>query len=89
MLSYSVMSYCDTIDCSLPGFSDSGIFPRQEYRSGLPCPPRDLPDSGIKPTSLKSSALLAGSLPLDNTKEGAINKTAQDTFHIFLLLFIM
>ena len=30
-------------------------FPRQEYRSGLPCPPPgDLPDLGIKPTSLVS-----------------------------------
>ena len=26
-------------------------FPRQEYRSGLPFPSRDLPDPGIKPTS--------------------------------------
>ena len=31
---------------------------RQEYWSGLPCPPpRDLPDPGIKPTSLMSPAL--------------------------------
>ena len=33
-------------------------FSRQEYWSGLPClPPGDLPDPGIKPTSLKSPAL--------------------------------
>ena len=31
---------------------------RQEYWSGLLCPrPRNLPDSGIKPASLKSPAL--------------------------------
>ena len=31
---------------------------RQEYWSGLPCPPPgDLPDPGIKPTSLMSPAL--------------------------------
>ena len=37
-------------------------FSRQEYWSGLPCPaPGDLPDPGIKLTSLMSSA---GSLPL-------------------------
>ena len=31
---------------------------RQEYRSGLPCsPPGDLPDTGIKPTSVKSPEL--------------------------------
>ena len=33
-------------------------FFRQEYRSGLPFPsPGDLPDPGIKPTSLASPAL--------------------------------
>ena len=36
-------------------------FSRQEYYSGLPCPPPgDLPNPGIKPASLKS----LGSLPL-------------------------
>ena len=44
-----------TIVCQAPlsmGFS------RQEYWSGLPCPPsRDLPDPGIKPKSLISPAL--------------------------------
>ena len=33
-------------------------FSRQEYWSGLPCPPLgDLPDPGIEPTSLTSPAL--------------------------------
>ena len=33
-------------------------FSRQEYWSGLPCPPPgNLPDPGIKPVSLKSPAL--------------------------------
>ena len=33
-------------------------FPRQEYWSGLPCPPpRDLPDPGIEPTSFMFPAL--------------------------------
>ena len=37
-------------------------FSRQEYWSGLPCPPpRDLPNSGIKPASLLSTEL-AGAL---------------------------
>jgi len=36
-------------------------FSRQEYRSGLPCPPPgDLPNPGIKPTSLGSPALAGG-----------------------------
>ena len=39
-------------------------FPRQEYWSGLPCPPpEDLPDPGIK---LTSPALHADSLPLSH-----------------------
>ena len=36
-------------------------FSRQEYWSGLPCPlSGNLPDSGIKPVSLRSSALAGG-----------------------------
>ena len=36
-------------------------FSRQEYWSGLLCPPPgDLPDPGIKPTSLMSPALAGG-----------------------------
>ena len=39
-------------------------FSRQEYWSGLPCPPpQDLPNPGIKPVSPASPALQAGSLP--------------------------
>ena len=45
------------LDYILPGCSAVG-FSRQEYWSGLPCPPPgDLPDSGIKPVSLVSLAL--------------------------------
>ena len=40
-------------------------FSRQEYWSGLPCPPPgDLPYSGIKSLSPASPALQADSLPL-------------------------
>ena len=36
-------------------------FPRQEYWSGLPCPPPgDLPDPGIKPRSPAPPALAGG-----------------------------
>ena len=36
-------------------------FSRQEYWSGLPCPPPgDLPNLGIEPTSLVSPALAGG-----------------------------
>ena len=38
-------------------------FSKQEYLSGLPCPPSgDLPDLGIKPASLMSLALAGGFL---------------------------
>ena len=52
----------DLTDCSPPGSSAHGIFPRQEYWSGLPFPsPGDLPDPGIEPVSPDSPAL-AGKL---------------------------
>ena len=42
-------------------------FPRQEYWSGLPFPsPGDLPNPGIKPTSLASLALQVNSLLLSH-----------------------
>ena len=43
---------CKSTDCNPPGSSVHG-FSRQEYWSGLPCPPPgDLPDPRIKPGSL-------------------------------------
>ena len=40
-------------------------FSKKEYWSGLPChAPGDLPNPGPEPTSLMSSALAGGSLPL-------------------------
>ena len=42
-------------------------FSRQEYWSGLPCPPPlDLPDPGIKPGSLAAPASQADSLLLSH-----------------------
>ena len=44
-----------TVACQAPLFIG---FPRQEYWSGLPCPlPGNLPDPGIKPSSLMPPAL--------------------------------
>ena len=52
------------MDRSPPGSPVHGIL-QQEYKSGLPCPlPGDLPDPGIKPTSLTSPALEIESLRL-------------------------
>ena len=43
-----------------------GFF-RQQYWSGLPCPPPgDLPDPGIKPVSPGAPSLQADSLPLSH-----------------------
>ena len=45
-------------------------FSRQEYWSGLPCPPGDLSDPRIKPASLISPAL-AGGFFTTSTTEGS------------------
>ena len=55
---YSVMSDCAPMNCSLPGSSIHLGLSSQEYWSGLPFPPpRDLPNSGIKPMSLMPPSL--------------------------------
>ena len=60
LLLQSCLTLCDPMDCSLPGSSIHGVF-RQEYWSGLPCPPPGhLPDPFIEPTSLMSPALAGG-----------------------------
>ena len=59
-----VFASLSIVDCQAPlsmGFS------RQEYCSGLPCPPPgDLPDPGIEPMSPVAPALQADSLPLSH-----------------------
>ena len=63
-LPQSCPTLCDpwTVACQAPlsmGFS------RQEYWSGLPCPPPgDLPNPGTEPRSLMSLHWQMGSLPL-------------------------
>ena len=49
-------------------------FSSQEYQSGLPClPPGDLPDPGIKPTSLAAPAFQGDSLPLSHWEKPNLN----------------
>ena len=49
---------CDPMDWVAHQVPLSMGFSRQEYRSGLPCPPPgDLPDPGIEPTTLTSPVL--------------------------------
>ena len=61
VLSHSVVSdSCDPVDCSRRAPLSMG-FSRQEYWSGLPCPPPgDLPNPGTEP---RSPGLQADSLP--------------------------
>ena len=48
-------------------------FSRQEYWSGLPCPPSgDLPNSGIKPASVTSPALACGFFITSSTWEALV-----------------
>ena len=54
---FSHIQLCDPTDHNPPA-PLSMEFSRQEYWRGLPCPPPgDLPDPGIKPTSLISPVL--------------------------------
>ena len=53
-------------------------FSRQEYWSGLPCPPSgDLPDPGIKPAFLMSPALVGGFFITSTTWEALAHSTGQ------------
>ena len=59
--SQSCPTLCDPIDCSLPGFSLSMEFSRQEYWSWLPFPTSgDIPNPETKPKSPVSPALAGG-----------------------------
>ena len=54
------------MDCGPPGSSVHG-FSREEYWSGLPCPPPgDLPNPGIKPTSPEAPAFPGGFLTTES-----------------------
>ena len=67
----SCLTLCDPVDCSPPGSSVHGMlgFSRQEYWSGLLCPPPgDLPNSGIKLAFPASSPFQAHSLPLSHQR---------------------
>ena len=62
-----------SVACQAP---PSFRFSRQEYWSGLPCPPPgDLPDPGIEPASLRSPALGADSLPLASLGKFTISQS--------------
>ena len=64
-------------------------FSRQEHWSELPCPPPgDLPDPGIKPTSLMAPALQVDSLPLSHWGSPLIIITTILKSSVFIILKI-
>ena len=69
LIAQSCLTLCDPMDCSLPGSSPLSMeFSKQEYWSGLPCPPPgDLPNPGIGP---RSPALQEDSLPSEPPSPG-------------------
>ena len=74
---------CVCMDCSLPGSSVHGVL-RQEYWSGLPCPPPGpLPNPGIEPRSLMSPAFTSGFFT-SVTREAAIHPTHSSNWIIGL-----
>ena len=67
---FSCVRLCATLWTTAHQAPLSMGFSRQEYWSGLPCPPPgDLPDSGIEPRSLMSPALAGGFLTASATWE--------------------
>ena len=63
---------------------------RQEYWSGLPCPPPgDLPDAGIEAVFPVAPALQADSLPLSHHLYTYPNQTNNKLFSIFYISDIL
>ena len=63
-------------------------FPRQEYWSGLPCPPPgDLPNPGIEPKHPVSPALAGGFFTTSTTWE-AFCEFSTDLFYILVLMSV-
>ena len=76
----SCLTLCNPIGCSQSGSSVHG-FSRQDYQSGLPCPPpRDLPDSGIEPESFLSPTLAGRFFNTSATWEAHFLYQCQITF---------
>ena len=69
LVSQSCPTHRNPMDYSPPGSSVHGGFSRQEYWSGLPCPPPgDLPNPGIKPRSPSLQADSLSSEPPEKPK---------------------
>ena len=63
-------------------------FSKQEYWTGLPCcPPEDLPNPGIEPTSLTSPALAGGLFSTSATWEAQFNLQSYEMGYNYYLHF--
>ena len=71
---HSLVSICNTVDCTPPGSSVCGVFfSRQEYWSRLPFHTRwDLPNPRMEPKSQASPALAGGFFTTSATWEALI-----------------
>ena len=63
------LTLCDSMDCNLPGSSVHGILQARTLEWVVCPPPGDLPDPGIKPTSLTSLALAGRFFTIGTTWE--------------------
>ena len=61
-----VFNSCDPMDCNPPGSSVHGILQVRTLEWVAISSSRDLPDPGIKPTSLASPALAGRSFPTES-----------------------
>ena len=68
LVAQSCQTLWEPMDWGPPGFSVHGIL-QARILEWVPCPsPRDLPNSGIEPTSPASPELQADSLPLSHSE---------------------
>jgi len=83
------MSLCDPMDYSLPGSCPWG-FCRQEYQSGLPCPPPgDLPNPGIKSMPLMSPVLTGRFFTTSATWEAPFPGLCTHIAHILCVIHVL
>ena len=70
----SCLLLCNPMECSLPGFSVPGILQAGILERVAISSSRDLPDPGIKPTSLMSPVLACGFFTTSATWEALTNQ---------------
>ena len=85
------LTLCDSVDYSLPGSSDHGIFPSRIFEVVAILPPRNLPDPGIEPHFLHWQM---DSLPLSHQGSSFPPKTQslydiKNLFSCFILFRII